>query len=228
MRFVLTELYLTKELAPRKSHFSKETATKMPAETSWLETAKTEAISLLTRHDMHVRADTTAALLVLAEAVFQRFEKAKLAAGAYDFDDLIARARSLLRDTANAQWVLYKLDRGLTHVLVDEAQDTNPDQWAIIRAISDEFYAGAGAPQDVTRTLFVVGDRKQSIFSFQGAEASAFETVRSEVTEQIVNAGHDHPGVSLKHPIAAFPRFWIWLTQCFPQARSCGWVSIQR
>ena len=216
VRLALSDLYLTGTLEERKKHYSKDTAVKMPAETSWFETAKSHAVELLIRHDQHVRADTTAALLVLAEAVFQRFEKAKLQAGAYDFNDLIARAKSLLRDTANAQWVLYKLDRGLTHVLVDEAQDTNPDQWAIIRAIADEFYAGAGAPQDKTRTLFVVGDRKQSIFSFQGAETSQFEKVRVAVSQLITGAGQDSPSVSLKTSYRSVPEILDFVDAVFP------------
>src|SRR5690606_37595213 len=72
-----------------------------------------------------------------------------------------------------AQWVLYKLDGGVDHVLVDEAQDTAPEQVDLIEALTGEFYAGAGA-RDAARTTFVVGDEKQSIYSFQGADPSRF------------------------------------------------------
>ncbi len=74
-------------------------------------------------------------------------------------------------------WVLYKLDGGIDHILIDEAQDTNPDQWEVIQALSEEFFAGIGARED-NRTLFAVGDTKQSIYSFQRADPIAFDQMR--------------------------------------------------
>jgi ATP-dependent helicase/nuclease subunit A len=86
----------------------------------------------------------------------------------------------LLTEKVDAAWVLYKLDGGIDHILLDEAQDTAPEQWAILRALTDDFFAGAGADAGWqqgrgrdARTLFVVGDEKQSIYSFQGADPSA-------------------------------------------------------
>ena len=95
--------------------------------------------------------------------------------GALDFQDLIDKTLALLSrgDTA---WVLYKLDRGIDHVLIDEAQDTNPEQWEILRRITEDFTAGAGARGQRVRTLFAVGDPKQSIYGFQGAAPQQFET----------------------------------------------------
>ena len=95
-----------------------------------------------------------------------------------DYDDLIDTTLTLFRNTS-AAWVLYKLDLGIDHILIDEAQDTSPRQWDIIRALADEFTAGAGA-RSVERTLFAVGDDKQSIFSFQGADPKIFERVANE------------------------------------------------
>ena len=69
--------------------------------------------------------------------------------------------------------MLYKLDGGLDHILVDEAQDTSPAQWDVIRALAEEFFSGSGA-REVARTLFAVGDEKQSIYSFQGAAPTMF------------------------------------------------------
>lgn len=93
--------------------------------------------------------------------------------GALGFDDLIAGAARLLRDTG-AAWVRYKLDLGIDHVLVDEAQDTNADQWAIVGAITEEFFAGLGAREDKRRSVFAVGDVKQAIFGFQGTDPATF------------------------------------------------------
>ena len=97
----------------------------------------------------------------------------KQAAGLLDFDDLIDLAVALLKRPGTAAWVLWRLDGGLDHILVDEAQDTSPAQWQVIQALSEEFFAGAGA-RAVERTIFVVGDEKQSIYSFQGADPREF------------------------------------------------------
>jgi superfamily I DNA/RNA helicase len=102
----------------------------------------------------------------------------KAALGLIDFDDLIDRARSLLGRRETAAWVLWRLDGGIDHILVDEAQDTSPAQWRVIEAISAEFFAGLGAREGLERTIFVVGDEKQSIYSFQGAEPAAFGQMR--------------------------------------------------
>lgn len=117
-----------------------------------------------------VAADTVHAL-TLAYAYAELYEGEKAARGALDFPDLIARAHTLLTRADASAWVLYKLDGGIDHVLLDEAQDTAPEQWAILEALTGEFFSGAGLPTDrpLPRTVFAVGDEKQSIYSFQGA-----------------------------------------------------------
>ncbi len=121
--------------------------------------------------------ERTDALYMLAGAVRAEAEAAKRRLGALDFADLIRKTLELL-DRGSAGWVLYKLDRGIDHVLVDEAQDTNPDQWRILRRLTEEFTAGAGRPSKKPRTVFAVGDPKQSIYSFQGADPRWFEEGR--------------------------------------------------
>ncbi len=125
-------------------------------------------------------ADATLALLRLASAVMQHYTALKQQRAALDFDDLIRAAGNLLRTGADAQWVLYKLDGGLDHILVDEAQDTSPTQWRVVEALAREFYAGDGAREVETggpRTVFAVGDEKQSIYGFQGAAPKMFAAV---------------------------------------------------
>ncbi|ALA17217.1 MULTISPECIES: double-strand break repair helicase AddA [unclassified Chelatococcus] len=117
--------------------------------------------------------ERTQALLTLAQAVLARIEAVKRARGALDFDDLVERTLTLL-ERADAAWVLYKLDAGIDHLLVDEAQDTSPTQWAILKRLTEELFAGDGAVAK-TRTLFAVGDPKQSIYGFQGAAPQEFE-----------------------------------------------------
>ena len=102
-----------------------------------------------------------------------RFHAEKDRRGLLDYDDLIDKTRDLLT-AASAAWVHYKLDLGIDHVLIDEAQDTSPRQWGIVRALVAEFSSGEGAHAG-GRTIFAVGDDKQSIFSFQGAVPGEFD-----------------------------------------------------
>jgi ATP-dependent helicase/nuclease subunit A len=123
--------------------------------------------------------ESTAAMLCLADAAIAAYDHAKTVRGVLDFEDLVVKTARLLTGARAAEWVHYKLDRGLDHILVDEAQDTSPRQWQVVRALVEEFFAGRGAAETV-RTLFAVGDEKQSIFSFQGAVPAWFARMRDE------------------------------------------------
>ncbi len=101
-----------------------------------------------------------------------RYAAEKNYRGLVDYDDLIDKTLGLLTNV-DAAWVHYKLDFGIDHLLIDEAQDTSSKQWDIVRRLVGEFTAGAGA-RDVTRTIFAVGDEKQSIYSFQNAAPREF------------------------------------------------------
>lgn len=129
----------------------------------------------------------TAALVRLAGPVAARYAEFKAEAGFLDYADLISRTAALLA-AERVGWVLYKLDGGLDHLLIDEAQDTAPAQWRIAHALSGEFFAGAGA-RDGQRTVFAVGDAKQSIYSFQGADPGALVPARDAWREAVRHAG---------------------------------------
>jgi ATP-dependent helicase/nuclease subunit A len=129
------------------------------------------------------------ALSTLADPLLDHYERRKQANGLLEFDDLIARGTALLVDPG-AAWVLYKLDGGLDHLLLDEVQDTAPEQWDIAHGLTQEFFAGAGA-RDEMRTVFAVGDRKQSIFSFQGADVAGFDTAQQKLRERVEAAGRN-------------------------------------
>ncbi len=120
---------------------------------------------------------STKALILLADELIGGYNTFKHNHAKMDYDDMILLTRNLLENKDVARWVLFKLDGGIDNILIDEAQDTSPDQWAIVQAISDEFFAGLGS-SDHNRTIFAVGDRKQSIYSFQGADPDKFDEMR--------------------------------------------------
>ena len=121
--------------------------------------------------------DRSVALHRFAHVFVRDYDAKKTALGVLDFDDLIGKARQLLTDKSVAAWVLFRLDGGIDHLLVDEAQDTSPAQWAVVQHLTREFVSGEGA-RDTRRTVFVVGDKKQSIYSFQGADPAEFDRMR--------------------------------------------------
>ncbi len=125
-------------------------------------------------------------LHVFAAGFLTRYNAHKSARAVLEFEDLIRKADALLRDSEMAQWVLYRLDGGIDHILVDEAQDTSPLQWDIVKALAEEIYAAEG---DTPRTVFVVGDEKQSIFSFQGADPHEFASVKALLHERLQAVG---------------------------------------
>ncbi len=145
-----------------------------PAQLDWLLQEQERLHAACARARAARVAIDTVHALTLGEAYVAAFEGAKGARGALDFDDLIRAVRRLLTETSAAAWVLYKLDGGVSHVLLDEAQDTSPDQWDIAEALTDDFYSGWGAKGTRLRTVFAVGDEKQSIYSFQGAAPEEF------------------------------------------------------
>lgn len=136
-----------------------------------VEAARPKRIALAAARD-------AATLNAFARAFLARYTSAKDARGWLDFDDLINKTKTLLTDPQVAQWVLYRLDGGIDHILVDEAQDTSPEQWAVIEQLAQEITSGQGARENRQRTIFAVGDKKQSIYSFQGADATEFERMR--------------------------------------------------
>ena len=142
------------------------------------------------------------ALLRLGSDVLDRYSDAKARSAALDFDDLVARAAGLLASSEAVEWVLYKLDGGLDHILVDEAQDTSPVQWEVIRALAEEFFSGSGA-REVVRTLFAVGDEKQSIYSFQGAAPTMFADMGEAFAQHAARGG---PAVAPRAADPVVPR----------------------
>ncbi len=172
-------VFFTSEGQVRKSLATKAAQKRLPgivdilqAEAERLECARGQAL-----------VELTLALLRLGLDVADRYTRAKRRRAVLDYDDLIVATRRLLETAESAAWVLFKLDGGIDHVLVDEAQDTNPDQWEVIRRLTEEFFVGEGAVGR-SRTIFAVGDTKQSIFGFQRADPRKLKEMREWFDER--------------------------------------------
>jgi ATP-dependent helicase/nuclease subunit A len=171
---VYLEIFCTTEGAPRKSIVTK--AIKDTVLVERLGAEQERVCALLVRRRAIACRDRSAALLTIAYDVLSRYRREKDRRGLLDYDDLIDKTLALLGNV-DAAWVHYKLDLGIDHVLIDEAQDTSKKQWDIVRRLTDEFTAGAGA-RPFRRTIFPVGDEKQSIYSFQNAAPREFAEMR--------------------------------------------------
>ncbi len=148
-------------------------------------------------------AENSLHFMTVAEDLSRFLGTYKQQHGLLEFDEMIEKAGALLGGSG-APWVHYKLDQGVDHILVDEAQDTSPAQWNVINALVDEFFAGEGA-RSTRRTVFAVGDDKQSIFSFQGAVPQRFEAEKRALATKIARAGQTFEDVPLNLSFRSSP-----------------------
>jgi ATP-dependent helicase/nuclease subunit A len=181
-------VFLTDERSPRKSVVTKKFSESNPAIGRLFEAEIVRIAPLIERRRAVTIRDRTQALLHIATAAAANYRREKRERGLLDYDDLIDKTLSML-DRVSSGWVHYKLDRGVDHVLIDEAQDTSPRQWDIVAHIISEFTSGEGARDGVVRTIFAVGDEKQSIFSFQGAAPHEFDSRRRALDNKFRDAG---------------------------------------
>jgi ATP-dependent helicase/nuclease subunit A len=184
-------LFLTQKNDPlsKISVASKEVRQRHPEIDDVASNEATRLIGALEQIEAAEIAQLTESVLLFGGAFAERLAGRKAARAALDYDDLIQFTDALLQREGIAPWILYKLDNGIDHILVDEAQDTSRAQWNIVQALTAEFYAGKGIKDDTSRTLFVVGDEKQSIFSFQNADPEAFLGLRETFAERLDAAG---------------------------------------
>ncbi len=196
-------IFCTAELEPRKNIVSKGIREKNPPLFQRLMSEQERVCALIARRRAVETRDRTAALVTIAAEVIKRYRAEKDRRGLLDYDDLIDKTLHLLESTA-ATWVHYKLDLGIDHVLIDEAQDTSPKQWEIVKRLTAEFFAGKGA-REVTRSIFAVGDEKQSIFSFQGAVPAQFEQNKRHYAAAFGTAEMHFTDVKFKYSFRSAP-----------------------
>jgi ATP-dependent helicase/nuclease subunit A len=181
-------VFLTDDRTPRKTVVTKKFADNNRAIANLFEQEGQRLGPLIERRRAVTVRDRTQALLHIATAAAANYRREKQERGLLDYDDLIDKTLEML-DRVSSGWVHYKLDRGVDHVLIDEAQDTSPRQWDIVAHIISEFTSGAGARDGVVRTIFAVGDEKQSIFSFQGAAPHELADRRQHFESRFKAAG---------------------------------------
>ncbi|HJT43228.1 MAG TPA: double-strand break repair helicase AddA [Rhizomicrobium sp.] len=184
----LGDLLLTGKGEPRLKLASKQLADARPDLLDYLTELQTRYCAAAERRRAARAAELAEAALTLIDAMRRDYENEKRRRGVLDYDDLIVKTRDLLQQRSAAAWVLYKLDGGIDHVLIDEAQDTSPEQWDIVKKLTEEFFVGQGRERGQLRTIFAVGDEKQSIFSFQGADPSQFDINRRHFASVIAGA----------------------------------------
>jgi ATP-dependent helicase/nuclease subunit A len=197
-------IFLTDERTPRKTVVTKKFGDTHPSIARLFELEGDRIGPLIERRRAVTTRDRTQALLQIATAAAANYRREKQERGLLDYDDLIDKTLAML-DRVSSGWVHYKLDRGVDHVLIDEAQDTSPRQWDIVAHIISEFTSGEGARDGVTRTIFAVGDEKQSIFSFQGAAPREFDTRRRGLERKFVDAGLKFDPVSFTYSFRSGP-----------------------
>jgi ATP-dependent helicase/nuclease subunit A len=196
-------VFLTDGFEPRKNVITQPLARTHPELAQRLTDEQARIVRLREKRNAIICRDRTIALLTIGDAVIARYRAEKEKGGLLDYDDLIDKTLRLLV-TVNPSWVHYKLDRGIDHVLIDEAQDTSDKQWEIIHRLVSEFTAGTGA-RESARTIFAVGDEKQSIFSFQGAVPRKFDEMRREFAAAFAAVGMGWRMVRLEHSFRSGP-----------------------
>src|SRR5450432_4635402 len=197
-------IFLTEERTPRKTVVTKKFGDNNAGVANSFEREGQRIGPLIERRRAVTVRDRTQALLAIATAAAANYRREKRERGLLDYDDLIDKTLEMLNRVSSG-WVHYKLDRGVDHVLIDEAQDTSPRQWDIVAHIISEFTSGEGARDGVTRTIFAVGDEKQSIFSFQGAAPREFDTRRRGLGKKFIDAGLKFDPVSFTYSFRSGP-----------------------
>jgi ATP-dependent helicase/nuclease subunit A len=197
-------VFLTEGSTPRKSVVTKKLCDARPHIARLFDAEAARLDRLIERRRAVTIRDRTQALLHIATSAAANYRHEKLERGLLDYDDLIDKTLAMLNRVSSG-WVHYKLDRGVDHVLIDEAQDTSPRQWEIVAHIISEFTSGEGAREGVVRTIFAVGDEKQSIFSFQGAAPREFAARRRGLAKRFTDAGLKFDPVSFTYSFRSGP-----------------------
>lgn len=198
-RDLLLDALLTKsnkKREPRKQLPTKKVKESAPNIEDMADVLKQQLMDFVEHENQYHLVERTAAFLHFARVYLTFYDQRKALSHGLDFDDLILATKRLLSDPSRAAWVHYKLDGGIDHLLVDEAQDTSYDQWTLVKALADDYFSGVGQ-KDVVRTVFAVGDKKQSIYRFQNADPAAFSDSQNYFQDKATQVGQIFSAVNL-------------------------------
>lgn len=216
-------MFLTNKNELRKSLAPSPVTKKHPDLAQRLEDLAQKVLDAKRETFSEAACNATWALHRFATTFLHRYDAAKRERGFLDFDDLIRGTEQLLTNPVVASWVLFKLDGGIDHVLVDEAQDTNPAQWRVIKLLTQNITDQAADGSN--RTIFVVGDKKQSIYSFQGAEPDAFDRMRDYYSDFLGQSGQKLHQLSLHHSFRSAPAILTVVDKVFENVGSADFAA---
>lgn len=206
-------LFLTQKGEKRACLVTQKVSLKSPAFKDLLETEGHRLEKWLIDYHTQEISNVSQAIFNYSLAYLETYEILKKNQSLLDYEDLIIKTAALLKNPG-CHWVLYKLDGGLDHILVDEAQDTSPIQWQVIRAIAEEFYANS-MDYSRDRTLFIVGDEKQSIYSFQGADPTVFAQIQQDLSTFARNSGKVWKDIDLSISFRSTPQILAFVDAVF-------------
>lgn len=204
-------IFLTKKGEAKKTIITKKVQDKNPTLLTLMLEEQQKLLNLEESYRKSVIATVTRDLFTFAQHVLNAYETYKNQENVLDFDDLILRTLDLLKgQTKNlngldaSPWIRYKMDQGINHILVDESQDTNPEQWEIIQTLCDDFFED-NSEDEKLRSIFVVGDEKQSIFSFQRASPEKFHSMRQWFDQKIQNTQNQLQSINFETSFRSTP-----------------------
>ena len=197
-------LFLTQEKEPKKSVANSAVMKANPELGELIAREQTRIAGVLDAWRNASTHNLSYAVQVVAEAFIEVYDNLKRAKNVLDYEDLIFYTNQLFAQSDSAAWILYKLDGGIDHILIDEAQDASPEQWDILQYITAEFFSGEGGEHD-NRTMFIVGDEKQSIYSFQGAQPQKLRQVAGEYGAACVEAQKEWHTIPLSMSFRSLP-----------------------
>ncbi|MFT6346281.1 MAG: ATP-dependent helicase/nuclease subunit A [Myxococcota bacterium] len=202
------QVFLTAVNEPRKSLVLKPIQKQNPLANDLMLFEQERILLFLEKINNVNIAVSTSALLNVVDKIIEKYEVLKNQNGYLDYNDLIIKTNSLLENSSAREWVKYKLDGSFEHILIDESQDTNHSQWDIVKIITEEFFAGQGLQEndgELARSIFIVGDEKQSIYSFQGADPDIFANIFYFYQNQLSLIGKEFLNIELCSSFRSMP-----------------------
>ena len=185
----IISFFLTLSGQKRKKLISRKDISKLAPQTEeLLQELQDYIFTIKSAVDLNNGIEINSSILRLANFIFTEYKKYKEINNFLDYQDLINSSYNLLCNSDIKDWIKYKLDGGIDHILVDESQDTSQEQWNIIIALLEDFFSGDSRKYNKSKTIFVVGDVKQSIYSFQGARPDLFSEAKNYIKERALGA----------------------------------------